>query len=368
MDSVFNSWHIFLLRILYFISPFFCCRMRKTTLVFAMLVMRPVRVEDCDDLYRLAQMAGSGMTSLPANKAALKHNIEVAMESFNRLIRDKDDYFLLVMEDTETKKVIGTSGVYARTGSRQAFYAYRIMSVTHYSHSLNREARSGLLHLTNDYTDCSEVGTLFLDPEYRGNGHWLSRCRYMLMAQHPQRFAPDVIAELRGVIDERGESPVWNAIGAPFFGMTYDEADRLCGVGSNQFITELMPKYPIYTNMLSEAARMALGRPHQQTKRAMDLLLAEGFVYENLIDIFDGGPLVRAQIDQIKSVKAVQTLEVTFKEPEGDAKAVMCANRSLDDFRLVYEPMSVTPNRVSMPAEVGQMLNVREGNQVMVIE
>ena len=332
-----------------------------------MLVIRPVKKSDLEDLFRLAEMAGSGMTTLPADKKVLAQNIAVAEDSFGRMSSADDDYFLLVMEDTTKNRVVGTSGVYARTGSRQAFYAYRLMSVTHYSHSLNRQSRSGLLHLTNDYTDNSEVCTLFLDPAYRGNGHWLSRSRYMLMALYPQRFASDVIAELRGWLDDDGESPFWNAIGAHFFGMTYDEADRMCSRGSNQFITELMPKYPIYTNLLSESARASLGRPHRATRRAMDLLLEEGFSYENLIDIFDGGPLVRGQIDRLKSVRAARQAKVILGQDAGD-KSVILANRTLDKFRLVYEPGKIADEEIAVTDEVARALGLQEGDQMMMID
>lgn len=332
-----------------------------------MLVIRPVQKSDLDDLFRMSQLVGSGMTSMPPDREVLARNIALAEESFSRMKGDSDDYFLLVMEDTEKNHAIGTAAVYARTGTRQAFYAYRLMSVTHYSHSLGREARCGLLHLTNDYTDFSEVGTLFLDPDYRGNGHWLSRSRYMLMAQHPERFATDVIAELRGWIDEQGESPFWNAIGAHFFGMSYDEADRLCGIGSNQFITELMPKYPIYTNLLSEEARLSLGRPHKATQRAMDLLLEEGFVYENLIDIFDGGPLVRGEIAQLKSVKAARQV-CTVKLKNSSDQSLLISNRSLDQFRLVYQPARLSEGQIEISPDTAKALGITIGDEAMVID
>ncbi len=332
-----------------------------------MLVIRPVQNSDLDDLFRLSQLVGSGMTSMPQDRDALARNIKIAEESFARILRDSDDYFLLVMEDTDKQAVIGTAAVYAKTGSRQAFYAYRLMSVTHYSHSLEKESRSGLLHLTNDYTDSSEVGTLFLDPEYRGNGHWLSRSRYMLMAQHPERFAPDVIAEMRGWIDDSGESPFWNAIGAHFFDMTYDEADQLCGKGSNQFITELMPKYPIYTNLLPQPARESLGVPRKETKRAMDLLLDEGFVYENMIDIFDGGPLLRAEIKQLKSVKAVRRARINATTNPPESSLIM-SNRSLKRLRLIYQPARLDGDQIEIMSDAMKALGTRPGDEIMVID
>jgi arginine N-succinyltransferase len=193
----------------------------------------------------------------------------------------------------------------------------------------------------------------------------------MLMAQHPERFAPDVIAELRGVIDEKGESPFWNDIGAHFFGMSYDEADQLCGKGSNQFITELMPKHPIYTNLLSVEARKSLGRPHQATKRAMELLLAEGFEYESLIDIFDAGPLVRARIDQIKSVRNVRQANVVQLEesvPVEVETSMILANRSLDRIRIVYQPAIAENIDIKITPETMKALDVQVGDQIMLID
>ncbi|MFT5211351.1 MAG: arginine N-succinyltransferase [Flavobacterium sp.] len=333
-----------------------------------MLIIRPIGHDDLDGLYRLAKIAGSGFTSLPVDKAALAKKINSAQESFLSDEKSRDDYFLLVMEDLESGEIVGTSAAYARTGSREAFYAYRMMSVTHYSHSLSKETRSSLLHLTNDYTDCSEVGTLFLDPAYRGNGHWLSKCRYMLMAQQLHRFAPDVIAELRGWMDENNESPVWNAIGAHFFEMTFDEADRLSGTGSNQFITELMPKYPIYTNLLAKDARQALGKPNDAGVRAMELLLEEGFEYEGLVDIFDGGPMVRGRIRELESVRSAKKGEAEVDSNlMSDQKRFMIANQSLQDFRLVFQPASCTENKIKISDETMAALKVTSGDEIMAM-
>lgn len=331
-----------------------------------MLVIRPVTMGDIDDLERLASIAGDGMTSLPQDRDALTRNVTLAVQSFERADADPEDYFLMVLEDTSKGRVVGTSAVYANTGHRQAFYAYRVMSVTHYSHSIEKEVRSSLLHLTNEYTDASEVGTLFLDPEYRGNGHWLSRSRYLLMALFPDRFAHDVIAELRGFVDESGNSPFWDAIGANFFQMSFQEADRLSGIGSNQFITELMPKYPIYSNLLPQAAIDVIGKPHAATERAMQLLLDEGFRFENLVDIFDGGPLVRAAVSQIQSVSSAKSFLVD--EKSGDSSLPMLvAKESLSDLRIAYGGVERRGASLGLDEELLSGLEVAVGDKVTAL-
>ena len=58
----------------------------------------------------------------------------------------------------------------------------------------------------------------------------------------PTRFAPKVIAELRGRLDAEGRSPFWEGLGRHFFAMEYSTADYLTGIGQKSFIAELMPQ------------------------------------------------------------------------------------------------------------------------------
>jgi len=328
-----------------------------------MLVVRPVAQHDLDDVFQLALKAGQGMTSLPPDKSALQQRIALSEASFKRQEKHMDDFFLLVMEDQQRNKVVGTAGVYAMTGARQAFYAYRIMAVTHHSHSLNKQVHSPVLHLTNDYSHCSEVGALFLDPAYRGNGHWLARSRYLLMGLFRERFADAVIAELRGWTDNSGRSPFWDAIGRHFFQMSFDDADKLCGMGSNQFITELMPKYPIYTSLLPDDAQQVLGKPADAGQRAQQLLEREGFHYDNVIDIFDAGPLMRASIAQLKSVSAIrycQTKIIDQDPPDqpSQQRDAIIANPDWHNFRVITAPAPDKNNGVVLSGAQLQALHL----------
>lgn len=296
-----------------------------------MLVVRPVKHSDLDDLLLLSIKAGPGMTSFPSDAAVLQKNIELSKNSFQRKESAAEDFFWLALEDLDKQKVVGCAAIFATTGHRQAFYAYRLISLSHHSHALNRQVQVDMLQLTNDYTGCSEVGTLFIDPDYRGNGHWLARSRYLLMGLYPQRFASHVIAELRGRVDKRGYCPFWEGLAKHFFQMEFSEADRLCGIGSNQFITELMPRQPIYTCLLPQSARDAIGQPNDAGLRARELLLAEGFTYEQVIDIFDGGPLLRCEVNKLASVKTLQQLP----SDNPPAQNLILSNGRFEDFRAI---------------------------------
>ena len=60
-----------------------------------------------------------------------------------------------------------------------------------------------------------------------------------------REVADRLLAELRGVIDERGGSPFWDGVAGRFFGMSFQEADYFNAINGNQFIADLMPKHPV---------------------------------------------------------------------------------------------------------------------------
>jgi arginine N-succinyltransferase len=272
-----------------------------------MIVIRPIREADLDRLFELASsVSGGGMTTLPADRDALRDKITNSVESFAKEISEPGpESYLLVLEDTESGAVGGTAAVYARIGLDKAFYSYKMTKTSHVSVELGLHKTHDVLHLVNDYIGYSEVGTLYVTPEFRRdqNGRTLARARYLLMADHRERFPTDVVAEMRGWQEKSGHSAFWEAVGAHFFNMGFLEADHLSAIGNNQIIADLMPKYPLYVDLLPKSAQEVIGKAHADAAPALNMLLKENFRYERQIDIFDGGPTVEARIDDIKTVK-----------------------------------------------------------------
>jgi len=124
----------------------------------------------------------------------------------------------------------------------------------------------------------------------------------MFIARHRQRFGDRVVAELRGWM-QGGVSPFWEAVGKPFFGGDFFEADRHNALHGNQFIADLMPRYPIYVTMLPEAAQAAIGKAHENSVPAQRMLENEGFAFDGYVDIFDAGPTVCVATDQIRTIR-----------------------------------------------------------------
>ena len=108
---------------------------------------------------------------------------------------------------------------------------------------------------------------------------------------------------MRGFSDKKGESPFWNALPKAFFDMSFVEADYLTTAHNKQFIADLMPKYPIYTHLLSTEAQQVIGKVHPETQHALDFLNQENFEYHGYVDIFDAGPTVEARTSLIPTIK-----------------------------------------------------------------
>jgi len=345
-----------------------------------MIVIRPVEHDDIDGLYKLAKKVGPGMTTFPPDIDVLTQKVVASNKAFNPDASvDDENAFLMVLVDDKTNAIMGTAGIYSNIGKEVPFYSFKILSRDKHSYKLNSKVSSKTLHLVNEYTGDTEVGTLILDPDYRGGGYGklLSKCRYLLIAQFRELFGARLIAELRGWSDESAISPFWESVGKHFFqGMKYEHADYLSATTNNQFIADLMPEYPIYIDLLPEEAQNVIGKPHRVGEPALNMLFKEGFHYEDYVDIFDAGPTVHAYVENIETVrKSQEKVIVSCQETGGesfdelDFEAVDClvCNTLIEDYRVVQTQVKFTQNgkAVLAPAALESLL-VKECEQVRV--
>jgi len=332
-----------------------------------MMVIRPVQDNDLESLYQLALNTGHGLTTLPADKDALAEKIAASKAAFAAEIdAPVDEYYLLVLENTGTKQIVGTSGIASAVGRKQAFYTYRLGTIVHASPSLGIFNETQVLTLTNDFTNATEICTLFLDPDNRkdGNGSLLSKSRFLFMADFSERFSDTVIAEMRGYSDEDGISPFWEALGRKFFSMDFPDADKLSAMQTNEFISELMPRAPIYVSMLSDEAREILGHVHPDTKPALKMLEREGFEYRNYVDIFDAGPTIQVKQKNITTIKNSRMVTVEAIKDKIYAESVMMSNARCGNFRACYGDIQENDDLATISIEAAQLLQVKVGDKI----
>ncbi|RUO76584.1 arginine N-succinyltransferase [Idiomarina tyrosinivorans] len=336
-----------------------------------MLVIRPIRPSDYAALYDCAVESGHGFTSLPIDQALLERRIERAQHAFSAesLEAPGEEGYLFVMEDTETGEIAGVSGIEAAVGKSDAFWHYRLGKVVHHSAELGIHNTLETLTLCNDYTGVSELCTLFLREPYRKglNGRTLSRFRMLFLAQFRQRFSDWVIAEMRGVCDDDGQSPFWGWLEDNFFSMDFPKADYLSGVGSKAFIAELMPRFPIYVNMLPEKAQAVIGRVHDNTFPALKLLQSEGFRFRGFVDIFDAGPTVEAEVSNLRSVRNSRILPVEVGEADANGEPHIVCNTSVTQFRAGQVSLVRDASVVRLDAKTAETLHLQHGDTARVV-
>jgi arginine N-succinyltransferase len=325
---------------------------------------------DLQNLYEMAKLTGGGFTNLPPDRPALRAKLERSHAAFARIDGPiADELFVLILENVATGEVRGTCQIFTQVGQTHPFYSYRLGTLTQHSKELGRTFRAEMLALATDLEGSSEVGGLFLHPGERagGLGLLLARSRYLFIRAHRARFADRVLAELRGIIDEAGGSPFWDGLAGRFFGMNFQDADQFNAIHGHQFIADLMPKHPIYTAMLTETARAAIGLPHPSGRAAMRMLENEGFAYENYVDIFDGGPTMTARTDRVRSIAEARDAAIAAIDDAGAAggEDSLVATGRLADFRCAFASVRDTGEGIVVDAAAADALGVCAGDAVL---
>ncbi|MEJ2716046.1 MAG: arginine N-succinyltransferase [Deltaproteobacteria bacterium] len=332
-----------------------------------MMVVRPVREEDVGQLVELAVSASFGLTSLPRDRDLLAKRIAKSLRSFQvETTEPGGELYLFVMEDTATDTIAGTSGIVSKVGGFEPFYAYRVETCLHQSEMLQIRKEVQTLNLVAEHSGPCEIGGLFLAPEYRrhGNGRLLSLFRFLFMVDYPSRFEPNVIAEMRGVVDEDGRSPFWEAIGHHFFDMDFPKADYL-SVMDKRFIADLMPKCPIYVSLLPRDAQEVIGKVHDHTRPALKMLQDEGFRFTGMVDIFEAGPIIVCQLDDVRIVRESRNStvrEITAAEM-GPADFII-TNTSVDFCACMGPVVTFPDGEVQLHADTARALGIEKGDPV----
>jgi len=335
-----------------------------------MAVVRAAGSADLDPLWELLAKAGSalsGLTNLLGNRDRLATMLEASEAAFSAPSdQPGGESYLFVLEAADGT-LVGTAGLISAVGLSDTFYSYRVGKVVKSSPRHGVHNSVPVLHLSNDHTGSAELFRLYLDPSHRhgGNGRLLSLSRLLFVADHPDRIAKRIIAELRGVLRNDGSSPFWEGLTSHFLGMSFAQADELSGSGDKSFIAELMPAQPIYVSLLRPETQDAIGRTHPETLGARAMLEAEGFRYRGYVDIFDGGPTVEADVADLRIVKESEVGRVVIDTPDPAITArALFSNRALVGFRSVATVLDHDGDEVRLGPDVAASLQVQPGDTV----
>lgn len=332
------------------------------------MIIRPVEQRDLDQLHALAQLTQYGLTTLPKDRAIFEKRVKQSLRSFEDL-SDADpqgQLYLFVMEEPHSGKIVGTSGIVSKVGGFKPFYAFRVTTEVQESTVLNSRHEHLLLTLFKNHDGPTEIGSLFLHPDFRGggNGRLLSLSRFLFIAQWPRLFEQEVIAELRGVVDGEGNSPFWEAIGVHFFGIEFPHADMLSLINKD-FIEELIPRHPLYLDLLPEEAKGAIAKVHPNTVPARKLLESEGFRYQDLVDIFEAGPVLHCLQDEIRTVRQSLVLPVVAIQEITSAEVAPYLVAAIEPtFRASIGRLALSGDGVTVDSKLAKELCLEAGQVV----
>ncbi|HEU4777325.1 MAG TPA: arginine N-succinyltransferase, partial [Telluria sp.] len=151
------------------------------------------------------------------------------------------------------------------------------------------------------------------------------------------------------------------------------DAERVIGGARNRtLIVELMPHYPVYVPLLPGDAQAAMGQIHSDGELAFNLLTEEGFEADDYIDIFDGGPILQAHKNGLRSFAGSMLRRVENAEPGNSADlmvtyAVAASNEQ--NFRAITVacPSADAGDTVFLPQDAQDALMVAPGDNVICV-
>jgi arginine N-succinyltransferase len=99
------------------------------------------------------------------------------------------------------------------------------------------------------------------------------------------------------------------------------------------------------------------------------LLQAEGFRCRGYVDIFDGGPTVECNLQEIRAVRDSRLLTVTVGAMAESGDKYIVANTQVADFRATALSLNLTAesNQVTLSPQLAQALRVQSGQQVRIL-
>lgn len=270
-----------------------------------MYLLRQIEESDADQVYRLAMQAHAGVTSLPKNRELIQKKIERSLDSFRHVQQKRMEglLFLFVLENLATNELVGVSGIKSGGGKEIPLHHYAIQDEVRDEPKelLSALKKTKVLIPERARTPFSELCSLFLTRKERssGIGRLLSLARFLFIKAHPAPFEKEIKASLRGVFTEEDLSPFYENVGRKFVDLPYDSfVDHVRK--DPTLILAAIPSFPITIELLMKEAQAAIGAPHKNTMPAKHLLEAQGFIFDNEVDLLDAGPILKGQLTSLR--------------------------------------------------------------------
>ena len=310
-------------------------------------IFRPATPDDAAAIHAFTGAAEAGLTTVPRTRERVDAYLDASLRFLSgETCGEGCNRALFVVE--RDGRVVGMSGLIPQLGLERPFYSFKRSRHARRSSQLDLRTEYDTLQLTTDFDGWTELASIYLAPDARGRGvaRLLSLGRLCFVQAHRERFASQLMADIRGWVDEHGTSPFWQHLTSKFIQTDFDVADRL-SASDGRFIMELLPSLPILMNLLPESARHCAGRPHDVSRGAMNLLLGAGFEPTDLCDIFDGGPAIRCRTDATLIARTARPLTGYGSGPQ----RLLAFSGQGYDFRATLQPGDLSAGTIDAAAK-----------------
>jgi len=276
--------------------------------------VKPIQAQDLGALEALLQDNPLRLSTLPPVRDQLAERIAEAEQGFAELDGNATLLFALHGDNGE---LLGISGIQPFAGGDEPFYSYRIDELVHASRHLGINQRQSVLYLSHELTGLTSLCSFSLAEPLRNTSAFalLGQSRLLYMASHRHAFSDELVCEIQGIWDSEGQSIFWKNVGELFFGLDFITADHQCSLHGKTVIAELLPPYPIYTTLLSQAAQRAIAQSHPGAGKTVNWLEAEGLTKTRFVDPFDAGPTYRGPLDTMRSMQAIRPFSRVTEGP-----------------------------------------------------
>ncbi len=332
--------------------------------------IRPCEAADLAGIEAVVNANTTLISSVPHDREKLSERIDHSRRSFEQ---DPDvagkEFFLFVLEDTETGDILGTSGISMNRDRSRPFYSYRFDELIHSSPTLGVHSPVPVLYLTHELTGNTVLCGLSIKEAYRNSEYFelLSRSRLLFMRQFRHLFSDEVVVEMQGVHDDDNSSAFWDSLGRHFFNLDFATADYYSSIKSRTFIAEMMPQHPIYVSLLSEDAQEVMGQVDPGAEAAHRLLLREGFKASPYFDIFDGGPTLKAELDGLHSVMQARQKQVRCGEVHTGMRYLV-ANQRFEEFCCGFAQITDGMGDIlRLDSAIADALNIADGDAMTYV-
>lgn len=331
-----------------------------------MQIVRLAKPSDQSQIFNLIKDGDAGMTTLPKNKKEVLERIKWSQKSLRK--NDKKptkDCYLFVLE--EKKKIVGISAIYTSVSKNGSSIFFKKKKKKLKSKSLDFTKDVDVIQLHRVNKPYTELGTLFLHPNFRGKGRGslLSLSRFKFMALWPERFDRRVFAEIRGKVDKDEQSIFWKYFSRYFYNEEVFDNDKISYI-DNSFISESIPKHPFLVSPLNKKAQLIIGKPNDNAFPAFKMMESQNFKPNGLVDIIDAGPCLDCNIENIKTIKTNKVVKVqSFGMPKNDITGLV-SNTSRKDFRVVRSSFSLNEGRINLHRSLIKDLNLKQRSKVAI--